>query len=170
MISLHRRSVALGTSVAIAVVAVDQVAKTWVIRTISVDGERRIVGSLRLVLRYNRGAAFSIGNGTALTAWLASALVVVLAVWMVRTWRQPSPVSGVVALGLILGGALGNQVDRFARSPGWNRGRVVDFVDVGFFAVFNVADAALTCGCIAYVLLLLRNDRRSRTATGARTS
>ena len=57
-----------------------------------------------------------------------------------------------VALGLVLGGAFGNVIDRIFRSPGFLRGAVVDFVDVGFWPVFNLADSAITCGCLLLLL------------------
>ena len=63
--------------------------------------------------------------------------------------RRTGLVSAVaVALGLVLGGAFGNVADRVFRSPGFLKGAVVDFVDVGFWPVFNLADSAITCGCL----------------------
>ena len=74
-----------------------------------------------------------------------------------------------VALGLILAGALGNLVDRVVRSPGFGRGAVVDFIDVKYFATFNIADSCITCGAVLAVLLvLLRGAVRHRRRRPAR--
>ena len=64
-----------------------------------------------------------------------------------------------VALGLVLGGAVGNLVDRVFRSPGFGRGSVIDFVDLRWWPVFNVADAAITVGCVLLVLLSFGHAR-----------
>jgi len=77
------------------------------------------------------------------------ALVVVLFV----VGRSVDRRSVAVALGLVLGGALGNLADRVFRAPGFGRGSVIDFVDLRWWPVFNVADAAITCGCVLLVLL-----------------
>ena len=65
----------------------------------------------------------------------------------------------VVALSLVLGGALGNLIDRIFRSPGFLRGAVVDFVHVGQFPTFNVADSAITIGAVLIVIWAVRADR-----------
>ena len=148
-----------GFAVACVVVLADQLTKTWVLRSIGPADERHIVGSIRFILRFNRGAAFSIGDGTGATAWLATALVVALTGWCVHSWRKPVALPVATILGLVLGGALGNQVDRLVRGSGWNRGLVIDFVDVGFWPVWNLADAALSCGCVAMVLHAFWHDR-----------
>jgi signal peptidase II len=71
---------------------------------------------------------------------------------MVVTGSATEKAPVAVALGLVLGGAFGNVGDRIFRSPGFLRGAVVDFVDVGFWPVFNLADSAITCGCILLLL------------------
>jgi len=65
-----------------------------------------------------------------------------------------------IALGLLLGGAFGNLGDRVFRSPGLLRGAVVDFVDLGFWPVFNLADSAITCGCALLLVTGLPSWRR----------
>jgi signal peptidase II len=74
---------------------------------------------------------------------------------LVAVGRSVDRTAIAVALGLVLGGALGNLADRLFRSPGFGRGSVVDFVDLRWWPVFNVADAAITCGCVVLVLLSL---------------
>ena len=154
-----------------AVVVVDQVTKTLVLRSIDASERIEIIGSLSLVRRFNKGAAFSFGAGSSLTAWFATAIIVVITVAVVRHLIKPSiqaPSAGDwrwwVALGLIIGGGLGNQIDRFFRSGGMNRGAVVDFIDVGFWPIFNVADSALSIGCVLIALLSLRDPSRAASS------
>ena len=71
-----------------------------------------------------------------------------LVVVMVTTGSATEHLPVAVALGLVLGGAFGNVIDRVFRSPGFLRGAVVDFVDLRFWPVFNLADSAITCGCL----------------------
>ena len=148
--------------VAIIIVALDIASKAWVLRTIGPADRKRIVGTLSLVRRFNTGAAFSFGNGKRATAWLVTVVVCVVVVSVTRHLVNPPENSPVASdrrwwwvLGLIVGGAVGNQLDRLFRDGGWNRGAVVDFIDVGFFPIFNVADSALTVGCIAAATLSL---------------
>jgi len=79
----------------------------------------------------------------------------VLLVRAVRRTRDPLMVIG---LSLVLGGALGNLIDRLFRSPGFLKGAVVDFVHVGSFPTFNVADAAITIGAVIIVIWAVRTD------------
>jgi signal peptidase II len=64
-----------------------------------------------------------------------------------------------VAAGLVLGGAIGNLVDRVFRSPGFLSGAVIDFIDLRWWPVFNLADAAITCGCLLLLFSGLRGRR-----------
>jgi signal peptidase II len=136
------------------VVVLDQVTKTWAVRELA-DGPVELVGSdVGFRLSRNRGGAFSLFQGfTPLLAVLALVLAVVLVRALHRT-RDPLV---LVALALILGGAIGNLIDRLARSPGFLRGEVVDFVDVGRFPVFNVADSAITIGAVLLFVAVLRS-------------
>jgi signal peptidase II len=136
------------------VVVLDQVTKTWAVRELA-DGPVELVGSdVGFRLSRNSGGAFSLFQGfTPLLAVLAIALAVVLVRALQRT-RDPLV---LVALALILGGAIGNLIDRLARSPGFLRGEVVDFVDVGRFPVFNVADSAITIGAVLLFVAVLRS-------------
>jgi len=80
---------------------------------------------------------------------------------LARVLRRTTDTVLVVALTLVLGGALGNLVDRFARAPGFLRGHVVDFISIGWWPVFNVADSCVTIGA---VLLIARSLRATRVA------
>ena len=150
-----RRGVVVVAIVA-GVVAVDQLTKAWAVGTLD-DGPSSIIGDdIEFRLSRNTGSAFSLFQGfTPLLAILA----VVLAVVLVRALRRTDDTWIVLALALILGGALGNLLDRVTRSPGFLRGAVIDFVRVGAFPTFNVADAAITVGALLLVLRTLFGHR-----------
>lgn len=157
--AVSRRGAAVA-AIVLGVVAIDQLTKSWAVTTLE-DGPESIIGhDVELRLSRNTGSAFSLFQGyTPLLAVLAIVLVVLL----VRALRRTDDTWIVVALALVLGGAIGNLVDRVARSPGFLRGAVVDFVSVGGFPTFNVADAAITIGAVVLVLRLLfgaRSDDR----------
>jgi signal peptidase II len=135
--------------VAAAVVVLDQLAKWWAVDRLT-RGPITIIGSFRLALTRNSGGAFGLGSGFLPMVVLA---VIALAVVLFVVGRAVDRTAIAVALGLVLGGAVGNLLDRLFRSPGFGRGSVVDFVDLRWWPVFNVADAAITCGCVLLVLL-----------------
>jgi signal peptidase II len=131
--------------VAGVVVVLDQLTKVWAVSALS-DGPVSVVGSLlQFRLTRNPGGAFSLGTG--LTPVLAI-LAVAMVVYIVRTTRRTADVIMAFSLALVLGGALGNLIDRFVRSPGFLRGEVVDFIKVPHWPTFNVADSAITVGVI----------------------
>jgi signal peptidase II len=141
-------------AIVVGVVVVDQLTKTWAVREL-VDGPTELLGSnVAFRLSRNSGGAFSLFQGfTPLLAVLA----IVLAVVLVRALQRTRDPLVLIALALILGGAIGNLLDRVARSPGFLRGEVVDFVDVGRFPVFNVADSAITIGAVLLFVAALRS-------------
>jgi len=153
----------LAYGLAIAIVAMDQVAKVWIvgglhlIPGLSVD----IWGPLRLTLVRNTGVSFGLFHGDApWTRWALAgfslAVAVVLAMWGRRAAR---PLTGL-SVGLIMGGAVGNLIDRV------RYGSVLDFIDVTqlhFPWVFNVGDSAITVG----IVLLLAENLLSSRATPA---
>jgi signal peptidase II len=138
----------LAAAVAAAVLVVDSATKQWAVSALA-DGPVELFGPVRLALTHNKAGAFGLGGG--LVPFLAVAALVLVVVMVVGgSATEKAPVA--VALGLVLGGALGNVSDRLFRGPGLLRGAVVDFVDVGFWPVFNVADSAITCGCLLLLL------------------
>ena len=144
-----------------AIVAVDQLTKAWAVAALS-DGPVHVIGdTVEFELTRNGGGAFSRFQG--MTPVLAVGAIVVTFV-LFRVLRRMTDSVLVVALTLVLGGALGNLVDRFVRAPGFLRGHVVDFVSVGWWPVFNVADSCVTIGA---VVLIARSFRAQRVA-GAR--
>ncbi|MEY2566503.1 MAG: signal peptidase [Actinomycetota bacterium] len=146
-----RRTLAIAAAVAAPVVALDQLAKAWAVHRLS-DGAIHLFWTLDLRLTFNSGAAFSLGPG--LTPFLTVIGVVLVGVLVLMS-RSVSRTSAAIALGLLLGGALGNLTDRLFRDLG---GKVVDFIDFGWWPVFNLADTALFCGAILLVLTNLRGD------------
>lgn len=151
---VRRHSVLVGL-VAAGVLAVDQTVKTVALETLA-DGPVHLIGTLRLKLSFNTGAAFGLGRGVP-TLLIAAAGVLLVALLVLARRVATRPVA--VALGLVLGGALGNLTDRLLRDHG---GAVVDFIDLQWWPVFNLADAAITCGTVLLVLA------GSRTATPMR--
>lgn len=135
------------------VVLLDQLTKAWVVANYS-DAPLSIIGDdVEFHVARNSGGAFStFTNATVVLAVLAIGLTI----WLIRTLRRETDTWTVVALALVLGGALGNLCDRIFRSPGVLRGHVVDFVRVGSFPSFNVADSAITIGAILLILLSFR--------------
>jgi signal peptidase II len=137
------------------VVGVDQLSK-WLVESALAPGQRvDVVGELfGLRLYYNPGAAFSLG--TSITPVLTTFAAVASVVMVVLLTRTTSLAWGL-AVGLLLGGAVGNLVDRLARPPGFARGEVVDFFQLPSFPIFNVADICVVTGAGLVVLLSLRD-------------
>jgi signal peptidase II len=146
-------------ALAAGVLVADLITKLIVVATIEQGEDIRVLGgALYLTYLRNSGAAFSFAEGWTI---LFSLVAVVVAVIIVRTARRLYSTAWAVALGLVLGGALGNLIDRIFRGPGFLRGEVVDFLSVfgpdgSVFPVFNVADSAIVCGGILGALLALR--------------
>jgi len=139
--------------VAAVVVLADQLTKTWALEALD-DRTIDLVGSLRLRLVFNTGSAFSIGAGLGpVLAIVGVGIVLVL----LRTSRDVAGAPALTALGLVLGGAVGNLADRALRAGnGFLAGGVVDFVDLQWWPVFNVADVAICAGVALLVLTLGR--------------
>ena len=136
----------------IAIVAIDQLTKAWAVSALA-DGPKHLIGDLVVFdLARNSGSAFSRFQGY--TPVLA-VLAIVITVFLARSLRETTDRWMLVGLVLVLGGALGNLTDRLARSPGFLRGHVVDFVAVGRFPVFNFADSCITIGAILLIVRTL---------------
>ncbi len=139
--------------------ALDLLTKVLVVATIEPGDDIRLLGGLvYLTSLRNLGAAFSFAQGaTILFTVIAVAVVVVI----VRTARRLRSTGWATSLGLVLGGATGNLIDRIFRDPGFMRGGVVDFISVfapdgRIWPVFNVADSAIVCGGILGAVLAVR--------------
>ena len=151
--STPRRTV-LVLVTALAVLVADVVSKVAIVATMHEGEVVRVIGRLlRIDYTRNAGAAFSIGTGATV---LFTAVAVVVAVVIVRQARRLASKSWALTLGLLLGGALGNRVDRLLRSPGPLRGHVVDWIELPHWPVFNLADSAIVLGGVVAVLLASR--------------
>lgn len=146
--------------VAAAIVAADQWTTSVALRALA-HGPVHVVGPVSLQLEYNTGIAFSIGSGLTVPIVISAATLVAVVLWLARGARS---LWASAAFGLVLGGALGNLSDRLFRG---HDGAVVDFVHVGVWPTFNVADASIVCGCVALAALLWR--RAPRPAGGERS-
>ncbi len=135
------------------IVASDQLTKQWALNRLSDNRVIDLVGSLRFKLAFNKGMAFSQATGAGpIIGALGFVVVIVIVVWL----RRSAQGAAAVAAGLIVGGAIGNLADRLLRGDAWLRGAVVDFIDVQWWPVFNVADAAISIGAVLMVVASLR--------------
>lgn len=136
-------------------IAADQITKALVAADLEGRPPVHVLGDgLTLDVSRNSGAAFSFAPmATTVFTVIAIGVAVVIA-RTASTLRSPV---WALALGLIFAGAVGNLVDRLFRAPGVGRGAVVDFIDVRYFATFNVADSCITVGAVLAVLLSWRN-------------
>lgn len=151
----------LALAIVLGVVVLDVLTKVWAVRELA-DAPVAIVGdTVDLRLARNTGGAFSVFQ--AFTPLLA-VLAIVVAFFLVRAVRRADDTLMLVALSLVLGGSIGNLIDRLLRSPGFMRGAVVDFVHIGAWPTFNVADSAITVGAILLVIWAFRTDTRERHA------
>jgi signal peptidase II len=139
--------------VAAVVVVADQLTKWWAVRTLD-DRDIDLFWTLRFHLVRNSGAAFSLAGGRGgLVAILAIGVVIAL----IGFGRAIDTKIGAVALGLVLGGAAGNIIDRiFREGGGFLGGAVIDFVDPQWWPVFNVADAAVSIGGLLIIFVVAR--------------
>jgi signal peptidase II len=149
-----RRRIAELAIVAAVAYALDLITKIIVVDKLEGHDPIEVIGTwLRFQAVRNPGAAFGIGEAlTVVFTVIAAAVIVVIA----RIARKLYSTPWAVALGLLLGGALGNLTDRVFRSPGVFQGHVVDFIAPAHFAVFNLADSAIVCGGVLIVLLSFR--------------
>lgn len=147
------------------VIVLDQLSKLWITDHFAYGEHYYVLSVFDLVLAHNTGAAFSfLSDAGGMQRWLFSAIAVIASVWII--WQLRSHQKQILfslALSLILGGALGNLIDRIAY------GYVVDFLsfhwDEHYFPAFNVADSAITCGAF---LLILEGflEKKHGTAAG----
>ncbi|GAA2601620.1 MULTISPECIES: signal peptidase II [Streptomyces] len=149
-----KRRVAVLFAVAVFAYLLDLGSKMLVVAKLEHHEPIEIIGDwLRFVAIRNAGAAFGFGEAfTIIFTVIAASVIVVIA----RLARKLRSLPWAIALGLLLGGALGNLTDRIFRAPGVFEGAVVDFIAPKHFAVFNLADSAIVCGGILIVILSFR--------------
>jgi signal peptidase II len=149
-------------AVAALVVIVDQLSKAWLVGLLAPGERQSIIGDwLRIVHGQNDGAIFGLFRDQALLFGLVSVGVVALIIWYHGSSGRNTLMS--IALGLLLGGAIGNMIDRF------RLGYVTDWVDIGIgdwrFYTFNVADSAVTVAVLLLLLIAILPARTEATAT-----
>lgn len=139
-------------AVAAVVFGLDLGSKALVVANMTPGEPISIIGDVvRLTLVRNPGAAFSMATGM---TWLLTLIAAAVVVGVIRIGRSLRSVGWAIGLGLVLGGAVGNLVDRLFRSPGPLQGHVVDFISVTkWWPVFNLADSSIVCGAILLVVL-----------------
>ena len=150
----RRQAWLIFAAVAVVWYAADQLTKHLAVDRLA-DGEPRdLIGSLlKLRLLHNSGAAFSLGTGATVVLSCLAIVATVVVLWFSRrlgdrTWA--------LAFGLLLAGIDGNLTDRFLRDPGAGRGRVVDFLELPHWPVFNVADIGINVGAVLLLIQILR--------------
>jgi signal peptidase II len=154
-------------AVATVVLALDVTTKHLAVDRLSDRGPVEVIDDL-LTLRLvrNAGAAFGFASGlTVIFSVVAVGVVVVI----LRAAARLRSLGWAISLGLVLGGAIGNLLDRVFREPGLFRGRVIDFIELPHWPVFNLADSAIVSGGVLMVLLSVRgvqyDGRRSTPVT-----
>ena len=139
----QRRIPSLSLLIAAVVVALDQLSKHWAVSQLNDGHTVHVLWTLQFNLAFNSGMAFGGGQGL---GPLIGVIAVVVVVFLLLSLRQASGKLSVVAIGLIVGGAMGNIVDRLFREDAWLHGRVVDFIDFQWFPIFNIADMCVNVG------------------------
>lgn len=163
-----RAVLALAVAAALVVWLLDQATKLWVERTMELGETIPVIdGILQWHYILNPGAAFSLGEDF---TWLFTAIMAAVSLGIAIYLPRVRSLPWALALGLVLGGALGNLTDRVLRWPGFPSGHVVDFIHVNRFAVFNIADSGVVVGVAAVALLILLGrdpDGIRSTGTGS---
>jgi signal peptidase II len=153
----RRLSFVVLAAVAVPVYIADQLTKAWVSANLEPNQPRDLLGPvLRLNLTHNSGAAFSIATGA---TWVLTLIASAVVMFILFTARRLGSRGWALALGLLLGGALGNLTDRMLRAPGPGRGEVVDFLQLPNFPIFNIGDSAIVTAACLIGLLACRGIR-----------
>ncbi|MBC7303202.1 MAG: signal peptidase II [Nocardia sp.] len=159
-----RRRLTTLLAIAIVLFGLDLLTKCLAVALIDPGESVPIIGDFaRFTLVRNPGAAFSMATGM---TWLLTLIAAAVVIGVIRIGRTLRSLWWAIGLGMVLGGALGNLVDRIFRYPGPLQGHVVDFVAIGWWPVFNVADSAIVCGAILLVALTVFGFEPDGTRSG----
>jgi len=153
--SIKGRKTFILFNVSSVLLALDQLTKSLALSRLG-DGPVELFWTLRFFLASNTGFAFGTAEGYG--PWVG-AVALVIAGMLIRMKNQIEVTGGLISLGLILGGALGNLADRMFRGAGWGRGAVVDFIDLQFWPIFNLADAGIVVGVGSLVYYLWKQEK-----------
>lgn len=137
----------------VAVVALDQVTKTWAVNALNDGRTIDVVWTLQFALGFNSGMAFSKATGFGPLIGIVATLAIV---FILASLRKADSAASALGMSLVAAGAAGNVIDRLFRGDAWFRGSVVDFIDLQWWPVFNVADSAITIGGVLVILGALR--------------
>jgi signal peptidase II len=150
------------------VVALDQASKFWILEVFQLPYKASVpvAGPFHLTMVWNKGVSFGLLRADVdLTRWALAAFSIIVAVFLAAWVRTASRRLAAVALGLVIGGAVGNVIDRIRFAA------VADFLDFSrlwFPWIFNVADAAITCGIVLLLIDMLLQERQGAPAQTSR--
>ena len=162
------RRVGLLLGVAAFVLAADVISKAIVVARMPGHQPIRLLGGLlTITLTRNGGAAFSIGTSMTI---VFTAIAVGVIVYILRAARNLRSIGWAITLGLLLGGATGNLLDRIFRAPSAFQGHVVDWIELPHWPVFNLADSSIVCAGVLVVLLALFGIRLDGTRPVPKTN
>jgi len=163
------RRVRLLLGVAVFVIVADVISKAIAVSHIREYTYIHLIGNLlMLTLTRNGGAAFNLG-GTGMTIVFTAIAASVIA-YILRAARNLGSAGWAITLGLLLGGATGNLIDRIFRAPGFLRGDVIDWIQLPHWPVFNVADSSIVCAGVLVVLLSMRGVRLDGKRVGRQST
>ena len=151
----------LGLSLAIAgvVLVLDQWSKRWALNALRDGRSRHVFWTFDWNLTFNSGMAFSRAQG--IGPYIGAVALIVIVV-MLLSLRRSGGLASSIAVGLVVGGAIGNIIDRVFRGPGWLKGSVIDFIDPRVWPIFNVADMGVTIGGVLLVVAAMAQSRATR--------
>jgi len=155
----QRRIPSLSLLIAAVIVGLDQLSKHWAVSQLNDGHTVHVLWTLQFNLAFNGGMAFGRGQGLGPVIGVIATVVVVV---LVLSLRQSENKMSIIGVGLIVGGAMGNIIDRLFRGDAWLHGKVVDFIDFQWFPIFNVADICVNVGggllVLSYLLFQPKAD------------
>lgn len=148
------RGLKVALAVAAVVIAVDQATKMWAEASLAEHVRQPFIGNLlQLHLLYNPGAAFSMFTNA---TWVFTLFSTVICIVIIRNAHRVTNTVWQYAIGGVLGGAAGNLIDRLTNEPGFGRGLVVDFLELPYWPVFNIADSAVVIAAGVIIVMSFR--------------
>ncbi len=159
------RQLTIAGLIVAAAVALDQLSKWWAEEVLDDGNAIGVLPTVEFDLTYNSGFSFSAGSGNGEWIGLLVTILVGFLIWQI--WKATDAGRALV-MAVILGGAIGNLIDRIFRADdGILSGKVIDFIDVSWYAVFNVADIFVVCGAVAFVIYELRAARAEKESVAS---